>query len=68
MVHGHEQSKYVNTARFETRDSITKNSDGSWKVKDMQIRKNTYTKSGYDAEAIDTYNQKTLAQGQCMQD
>jgi hypothetical protein len=58
----------VNTARFETRDSITKNSDGSWKVKDTQIRMNTYTKSGYDAEYIDTYNQKTLAQRQCMQD
>jgi hypothetical protein len=29
---------------------------------------NTYTKSGYDGEAIDTYNQKTLAQRRCMQD
>jgi hypothetical protein len=58
----------VDEDRFTTKDSIRKNSDGSWNVRDTQIRMNVFTKSGYDADEIDTYNQKVLATKGYMQD
>ncbi|MEW6604079.1 MAG: discoidin domain-containing protein, partial [Thermoproteota archaeon] len=58
----------VDEDRFTTKDSITKNSDGSWKVEDDQIRMNVFTKSGYDPDSIDTYDQKVLAKRGYMQD
>lgn len=54
--------------RFTTKDSITQNPDGSWKVEDDQIRMNVFTKSGYDPEKIETYDQKVLAKRGYMQD
>ena len=58
----------VDKDRFTTKDAITKNKDGSWKVKDDQIRMNVFTKSGYNPEKIKTYNQKVLATKGYMQD
>lgn len=58
----------IDEERFTTKDSIRKNSDGSWKVRDTQIRMNVFSKSGYDADEIDTYNQKVLATKGYMQD
>ncbi|HXG05952.1 MAG TPA: hypothetical protein VNI77_01330, partial [Nitrososphaera sp.] len=54
--------------RFTTKDEITKNSDGSWKVEDGQIRMNVFTRSGYDPEEIETYDQDVLATKGYMQD
>jgi len=53
--------------RFDTGSSITKNSDGSWKIKSSQVRMNVHTSAGYDPDDIDTYNQKTLATQGYMQ-
>ncbi|MEP0826876.1 MAG: carbohydrate-binding protein [Nitrososphaera sp.] len=58
----------VDEDRFTTKDKIKKNKDGSWKVKDDQIRMNVFTKSGYDPEEIETYDQDVLASRGYMQD
>jgi hypothetical protein len=55
-------------SRFNPDASLTKNSDGSWKIKSSQVRMNVFTSSGYDQDEIDTYNQKTLASQGYMQD
>lgn len=47
--------------------SMTKNSDGSWKVTSTQVRYGVYTSSGYHPELITTYNQKELAAKEYMQ-
>jgi len=53
--------------RFDPGASLTKNSDGSWKIKSSQVRMNVHTSDGYDPDDIDTYNQKTLATQGYMQ-
>ena len=53
--------------RLDIGNSITKNSDGSWKIKSSQVRMNVHTSAGYDPDDIDTYNQKTLATQGYMQ-
>lgn len=55
-------------SRFNPKDTITKNSDGSWKMKSSQVRMNVYTSSGYHPEKISTLNQKSLATKGYMQD
>jgi hypothetical protein len=54
-------------SRFDLGSSISKNSDGSWKIKSSQVRMNVYTSAGYHPDDIDTYNQKTLATQGFMQ-
>lgn len=54
--------------RFDPDATITKNSDGSWKIKSSQVRLGVFTSSGYDEDDIDTYNQKTMASKGYMQD
>ena len=46
---------------------MTKNSDGSWKVTDTQVRYGIYTSSGYDHDKITTLNHASLAQKGYMQ-
>ena len=47
--------------------SMTKNSDGSFKVKSTQVRYGVYTSSGYDPSKITTLNQAQLVQKGYMQ-
>ena len=62
----------MNTAtsdsRFNPQNTITKNSDGSWKMTSSKVRMNVYTSSGYHPERITTYNQAALATKGYMQD
>ncbi|MGE0550775.1 MAG: carbohydrate-binding protein [Kofleriaceae bacterium] len=57
----------VNLGRFNPKSSITRNSDGSWKVTDTQVRMNVFTAEGYKASLITTYNQSQLATKGYMQ-
>lgn len=54
-------------SRFDPKTTITKNPDGSWKVKSNSVRMNVFTSTGYDQDKITTYNQKTLATKGYMQ-
>jgi hypothetical protein len=47
--------------------SMTKNSDGSWRVTDTQVRYGVFTSSGYDQDKITTLNHASLAQKGYMQ-
>jgi hypothetical protein len=47
--------------------SLTKNSDGSFKVTSTQVRYGVFTSSGYDPQAIQTLDHGTLAQRGYMQ-
>jgi hypothetical protein len=51
----------------EPANAISKNGDGSWKIKAPFVRYHTYTSSGYHPELITTYNQKSLATKGYMQ-
>jgi hypothetical protein len=55
-------------SRFDPKNTITKNSDGSWKMKSSQVRMNVFTSSGYHPERITTYNQAAMATKGYMQD
>lgn len=47
--------------------SMTKNSDGSWKVTSTKVRYNVFTSSGYDPNKITTLNHGSLAKKGYMQ-
>jgi glucose dehydrogenase len=49
-------------SRFDPKTTLTKNTDGSWKVKSDAVRMNVFTSTGYDQDNIATYNQKPLQQ------
>lgn len=55
-------------SRFDPKDTITQNSDGSWKIKSSKVRMNVFTSTGYHPERIATYNQQELAKKGYMQD
>ncbi len=61
------QENAQNDSRFNPQDTITRNSDGSWKVRDTQVRMTVYTTSGYKPSAITTYNRDQLAAKGYMQ-
>jgi F5/8 type C domain-containing protein len=48
-------------ARFDPQDTITRNTDGSWKMKSTQVRMHALTSTGYDAKKIPTYDRDVLA-------
>lgn len=54
--------------RFNPQYSISKNSDGSWKIKDTSVRMEVFTTSGYDPNKIKTMDQPSLASKGYMQD
>src|ERR687896_168839 len=54
-------------SRFDPKTTLTKNADGSWKVKSDKVRMNVFTSAGYDQDDITTYNQKSLATKGYMQ-
>ena len=47
--------------RFDPQTPLTRNGDGSWKVRDKQVRMHVYTSTGYDTAAIATYDREALA-------
>jgi hypothetical protein len=53
--------------RFEPQTTLTRNADGSWKVRQKQVRMQVYTSTGYSAAAIGTYGQDALASSGYMQ-
>ena len=53
--------------RFNPQETITRNSDGSWKMKSTKVRMTAYTTSGYKPSEITTYNRDELAAKGYMQ-
>ncbi|HEX9319657.1 MAG TPA: discoidin domain-containing protein [Nitrososphaeraceae archaeon] len=54
-------------SRFNPQNTITKNSDGSWKMKSSKVRMGVYTSSGYSSSKIPTIDHsKILAKGYMM--
>jgi F5/8 type C domain-containing protein len=53
--------------RFNPQTTITRNADGSWKVKNNQVRMQVYTSTGYDSSRIQTYDPDVLAANGYMQ-
>ena len=48
-----DMTNATNDPRFDPKDPITRNSDGSWKMKDTQVRMNVFTSTGYDATKVE---------------
>ncbi|HYO58810.1 discoidin domain-containing protein [Archangium sp.] len=61
------QEEALKDTRFDPRDTITRNADGSWKMKSTQVRMHVLTSSGYDSEKIPTYDRDVLASRGYMQ-
>jgi hypothetical protein len=53
--------------RFDPQGFISRNPDGSWKMRNTQVRMQVYTSQGYDASAITSYQPGELAQRGYMQ-
>jgi hypothetical protein len=47
--------------RFNPQNSISKNSDGSWKMKSSKVRMGVYTSSGYSSSKIPTLDHSKIA-------
>ncbi len=47
--------------RFNPQNTITKNSDGSWKMKSSKVRMGVYTSSGYSSSKIPTLDHSKIA-------
>nr|WP_163863595.1 discoidin domain-containing protein [Myxococcus eversor] len=54
-------------ARFNPQKTMTRNSDGSWKMKNSAVRLLVYTSTGYDDRKIPTYDRDVLASRGYMQ-
>jgi hypothetical protein len=58
---------YINMAdptgdsQFNPQNSITRNPDGSWKMKATQVRMSVYTSTGYDGDDIPTLDHGDIA-------
>jgi hypothetical protein len=48
-------------SRFNPRNTITNNPDGSWKMKATQVRMEVYTSTGYDRNDITTLDHSAIA-------
>ncbi len=53
--------------RFHPGDSLTRNRDGSWKMRGTQVRMEISTSTGYDPSTLDTFDRGTLAARGYMQ-
>ena len=53
--------------RFDPKTEITRNADGSWKVKNDKVRMNVFTSTGYDNSKITTIDHAALDQKGYMQ-
>jgi hypothetical protein len=54
-------------SRFNPRNTITQNPDGSWKMKSTQVRMEVYTSTGYDLDDITTLDHSAIASKGYMQ-
>jgi hypothetical protein len=54
-------------SRFDPQNTITRNSDGSWKMKSSKVRMSVFTSTGYSASKIPTYDRDVLASRGYMQ-
>ncbi|WP_233595932.1 carbohydrate-binding protein, partial [Corallococcus sp. CA031C] len=54
-------------ARFDPQGTITRNADGSWKMKSSQVRMSAFPSTGYDPKQIATYDRDVLASRGYMQ-
>jgi hypothetical protein len=57
----------VTDRRFSPGRPITQNSDGSWKMQNIQVRMGVYTSTGWSTAKIDTYDQAKLSARGYMQ-
>jgi len=48
-------------SRFNPQNTLTKNPDGSWKMKSTQVRMNVYTSTGYNSANIPTLDHSGIA-------
>ena len=48
-------------SRFNPQNTITRNPDGSWKMKATQVRMAVYTSTGYDGDDIPTLDHSNIA-------
>ena len=53
--------------RYSPQTTLTKNSDGSFKVKSTKVRMGVFTSSGFHPERINTLNHNNIAQAGYMQ-
>ncbi|AEI63146.1 F5/8 type C domain-containing protein [Corallococcus macrosporus] len=53
--------------RFDPQNTISRNSDGSWKMKNSKVRMSVFTSTGYSASKIPTYDRDVLASRGYMQ-
>jgi hypothetical protein len=53
--------------RFDPQLTISQNADGSWKIKDTQVRMDVMTSAGYSLTSSSTQNRATLASRGYMQ-
>ena len=60
-------SKPDDDPRFSPQATLTKNSDGSFKVKSIKVRMGVFTSSGFHPEQINTLNHNKIAQAGYMQ-
>jgi hypothetical protein len=51
----------LSDSRFNPQNTITKNPDGSWKMKATQVRMNVYTSAGYNSANIPTLDHSVIA-------
>lgn len=51
----------LNDPRFDPKSTITRNADGSWKMKATQVRMSVFTSTGYDTAKIPTYDPDVMA-------
>ncbi|HXV89420.1 MAG TPA: Ig-like domain-containing protein [Nitrososphaeraceae archaeon] len=51
----------IGDSRFNPQNTITKNPDGSWKMKATQVRMNVYTSTGYNSANIPTLDHSVIA-------
>ena len=56
-----DMSNPLGDSRFNPQNTITKNPDGSWKMKATQVRMGVYTSTGYDQDDIPTLDHSQLA-------
>ena len=54
-------------ARFDPQDALTRNADGSWKIKSQKVRLGVFTSTGYDSRKIPTYDPDVLTSRGYMQ-
>jgi hypothetical protein len=51
----------LSDSRFNPQNTITKNPDGSWKMKSTKVRMAVYTSTGYDQNDISTLDHSVIA-------